>query len=571
MKIYNFENKSAEIESFESNLYSMEDKSFLLLGGDVNMHNHETIDELELKIQKESLVTPENIWGTLGWKDKSKNFDLKGKVQFSEYGTQHYKENQNKQIRNIWTINPLSKSSNFSVLERTINLDETIFQVDKLNCSYQDIPALRLTLFVQPDEGAIVYYEHNSKDSSDTTSPMIEYILHQGKKDADRQNYYIPITPKFKVDYDEETNKLILNLKEDNTSFVIKILTFKRDPLIAGDLFNQTKNQINLWTKNKQAQRMSSLESLERKDSRSIYPYLGESKYALWTFDKNSNTFKTASFSETIEGRLINFNKKTLLLLHGTFSETDGSYRKLYYKDGTVLKELMQNEIYDQIISFDHPTVSRDIFDNTKELYRQIGSSKFSKPIDILGYSRGGLFSKWLACDDNPAFKVGKILNFSPAKGVGYFEKAEYLEKLLSILQYVMPSAVGKLITFLAQESADFFLNLPGCQQMTPGSESLNKILNSSFKHSSTSLKNIVADWDRNLMPNFFYKLGGQSFDNILKSCLGSKHDWVVGFEQQKSGPHPYQSITSMHTKNFDKKFVKLDDTHQIIYNFFKK
>jgi hypothetical protein len=571
LKTYHFEGKSGKNKNFESNLYSVTNKSFLLLGSELNTHNDEIVNELKLKIKKESLVTPETIWGTLGWKNKDKKFDLKGNVQFSEYGTHHYKENQNKQIRNVWTINPLSKSSDFSILERTINFDKTLFEVDQIKCTYQDIPAIRLTLFTQPEEAAIVYYEHQSKDTSDDTSPLIEFILHQEKKESDRQDYYIPVTPKFKIDYDEASKKLILNPKEENTSFTIKILTFKRHDLIAGDLFNQAKNQINLWTKEKHKGLMSGPEMMGRKDPRPIYPYLGDSKYALWVFDTHNNEFQSIPLIKNRNKRRIDFSKKTLLLLHGTFSNTWGSYGKLYGEDGTVLKELIEEGHYEQIISFDHPTISRDVFDNSKELYRLIGTNKFSQSVDILGYSRGGLFSKWLACDkDNPIFEVGKILNFSPAKGVGYFKKAEYVEKLLSVLQYFMPSSVGKMITFFAQESAEFFLDLPGCQQMTPDSKRLDEILKAKFKYPSTTLKNIVADWDISLRTGFFSKLGGQSLDMIIKPFLGSKHDWVVGFEEQKSGDHPYQSIVSMHTKNFDKEFVKPYDTHKIIYDFFK-
>ncbi|MBL4648405.1 MAG: hypothetical protein JKY03_01645 [Aureispira sp.] len=532
MKTYHFEDKSGKNKNFESNLYSMTNKSFLLLGSDLNTHNDEIVNELKLKTKKKSLVTPETIWGTLGWKNKDKKLDLKGNIQFSEYGTHHYKENQNKQIRNIWTINPLSKSNDFSVLERTINLDETLFEIEQLKCTYQDIPALRLTLFTQPGEAAIVYYEHQSKDTPDDTSPLIEFILRQEKKESDRQDYYIPITPKFKIDYDEASKKLILDPKEEKTSFTIKILTFKRHDLIAGDLFNEAKNQINLWTKEKQMGRMSGPEMIGRKDPRPISPYLGDSKYALWIFDADDNEFQSIPLIKNRNRRRIDFNKKTLLLLHGTFSNTCGSYGKLYGEDGTVLKELIKDGHYEQIISFDHPTISRDVFDNSKELYRLIGTNKFSESVDILGYSRGGLFSKWLASDeDNPIFKVGKILNFSPAKGVGYFEKAEYLEKLLSVLQYFMPSAVGKLITFFVQESAEFFLELPGCRQMTPGSKRLDKVLKADFKYPSTTLKNIVADWNVSLRTNFFSKLNGQSLDIIVKYFLGSKHDWVVGFE----------------------------------------
>lgn len=569
MKTYHFENNFDKEKSFESNLYFKEKKSFLLLGSDVNTDNDSNTTELELKINRASFVTPETIWGTLGWKGQDNYFDLKGKIHFSEYGIEHYKESKNEQVRNIWTINPLSQSSNFSVLERTINLDDILFDLDHLECTYEDIPALRLTLFIQPEEGAIVYYEHNSPNPSSTTSPVIEFILPQEKKDKDRQDYYIPINPKFDIDYNELNKKLILTPKKETANFTIKILTFQRHDLIPTDLFHEAKNQINLWTKTRQKKQFSGLETLRKKAPRPIYPYLGDSKYAMWKFDANNNTFIPASFSKEPEKDLILFNKKTLLLIHGTFSDTPGSYGKLYNTNGTVLKELMDKNHYQQIIAFDHPTISRNVFDNSHELYRQIGSNHFDKPVDILGYSRGGLLSKWLACDDNPAFKVGKILNFSPAKGVGYFEKAEYVGKVLSVMKYLMPSAVGKLITFLAQESASFFLDQPGCLQMKPDSLPLTKVLDAKFKHSSTSLKNIAADWDKSLINSFILRIGGTSFDNVLKYILGSKHDWVVGFEEQKSGPHPYQSIVSMHTKNFDKDYVASHDIHKMIYDFF--
>lgn len=83
--------------------------------------------------------------------------------------------------------------------------------------------------------------------------------------------------------------------------------------------------------------------------------------------------------------------KRILLLVHGTFSSTVGSYGALgAYEWGRQFLEGAINR-YDQVIGFDHRTLSVDPLSNAMDLLNHIGGMNQPVHLDIISFSRGGL------------------------------------------------------------------------------------------------------------------------------------------------------------------------------------
>ena|GEM_PF-2058615 len=96
---------------------------------------------------------------------------------------------------------------------------------------------------------------------------------------------------------------------ERTTSFIIKILTFKRNPLKAKELLVEAFNTLNI----------------KKQLGESIANYVGQSKYDVLLYKRQINNFDTVG-----AGHPIDFNARTLILVHGTFASTEGSYGGLY-------------------------------------------------------------------------------------------------------------------------------------------------------------------------------------------------------------------------------------------------
>jgi hypothetical protein len=85
--------------------------------------------------------------------------------------------------------------------------------------------------------------------------------------------------------------------------------------------------------------------------------------------------------------------RKTLLLIHGTFSNNDHLLEELKStKDGREFLGLILNR-YDDIFAFDHPTLSVGPVLNALDLARLFAD--FKNPIDVITHSRGGLVARW--------------------------------------------------------------------------------------------------------------------------------------------------------------------------------
>ncbi len=508
---------------------------------------------------------PEKVWATLGWKNDNP-FNPSGSIEFSEKG-HHESESKVtlKEIGAIWNFNPLSGEAGF-VKERYINFDKVDFNLENKLYRADEIPELRLTLFLGDDEGAVVYYQHSDvdkyRDDDADTEAEIEYILPQPTTTEvgttrDRLTYHFPIIPSG-VDEDENNPEYVRFTGQDReTSFIIKILTFKRHKLKEQHLLVEAINTLNVKAAGNNA--------LHRK--------YGEDKYKLLVYNASKNDF------DPVEADAIDFDKKTLLLIHGTFSSIHGSYGGTYLDpDNLILKKLIEDNVFEQIIGFNHPTITHNAKQNANILYEFLGDNRFKEPISLVGTSRGALVCKYLASDPvNTNFIVDRILTYSGANGVHYFSAAKGVVHFFKILKKTAGPA-GKVLTAFAQFSAEFFLSQPGSLQMKPGHESLTDILDAKPLSPSTRYQCVAADWDKSLHRKWRKRVPRVILDALIKLILGRKNDWVVNFENQKEAPFHYSNIPieikAGHTKVLQVKHVipvpkTAPNPHEIMYNFF--
>ncbi len=93
---------------------------------------------------------------------------------------------------------------------------------------------------------------------------------------------------------------------------------------------------------------------------------------------------------------LPNRQAKVLLLLHGTFSSTRGSFAQLCSGAATALRGWLHE--YDAVLGFDHHTLSRGPEENAADVCDALRSRRWSHDVrlDIVGFSRGGLVARCL-------------------------------------------------------------------------------------------------------------------------------------------------------------------------------
>ncbi len=103
---------------------------------------------------------------------------------------------------------------------------------------------------------------------------------------------------------------------------------------------------------------------------------------------------------------------RTLLLVHGTFSSTAGSFGGLTATPhGQALLQHWRQR-YDHIVGFDHATLSEDPVENAAMLYDALQRAGRPGALDIVCFSRGGLVTRVLTqevFDDDWYGSVGSI------------------------------------------------------------------------------------------------------------------------------------------------------------------
>lgn len=541
-----------------------------------------------MKMKKQVETPVHEIWGTLGWKDNSP-FHEKGELKFSKEGNfdngvsngATYQLTQD-HIDDIISINPdLEEGGTNQVRERYINFDEMEFTLPD-TFILRELPELRLTLYLQKDEGAIVYYQHGKRNDWKDEDAFVEYILHDGKDStSDRKTYYFPVEPKYKLEAVDEENELFRQTGElSDNSFVIKILTFKQRDTKDKDVFKHQSLKLNNYLKAKNQLNPSNV----------VFELVGKEKYAFLVFDPTNNTNPEygGGFVKVENANQIVQNKKTLFLIHGTFVNTNKSFHDLLIKNGTQpshLQSMLLNTDFEQIVALDHPTISQNAKQNAEWLYHRMDDLGICLDgVDIITTSRGALIAEYMASDPDAQSRIGtihKVMMFSAANGCGYFTFARGLSLVLSVWKKSASGPIAKIILTIVQGGIDAFRDMEGCKQMTPGDASLTHILNTAPRNVNIKYKTVASDWDRCLVLNekWIRRVGACSLDFLIKGILGKKHDWVIGFKAQETVPvnshsHEKEERKSIHGRYLEAGYVKdkncqvIADPHQSIVDF---
>ncbi len=546
--------------SLEEIATKAEDKKHYVLLGDTDITKSELLKEaIEGKIgtKNKNEFVP-GFWGTLGMPDDSP-IDFSGNLQMSKYGNETSTGEVAKDIQALKDFKLITNTDNARVIERFINFDnitfnepaEIIYSKNDKEEMENNIPKLRLTVFLQSDEGALVCYEHCKDPSDNDEDKFLEYIFPEDEPlgNRDRLNYIFPIVP-LKLIEDDGNGNPAWGI-EHHHSFIIKVLIFKRET---------------------QATPSIQLQSIFNTIDTNAYPSsaIGEiNKYGLILFDSKANDWIDGRESELN----IDCKVKTLFLFHGTFVNTRHSFKGLLEtnylgNEKSWLQQMIENGKYKQVIGFDHPSVMEDAEQNANVLlaiFNKYNINFTGNPVDVITTSRGGLVAKYLIYLTDK-FPVNKVAHIACANGVGYFTPygKGQINLILSLLKTVLSGlpAVGEILG-LFQFGVNASFNLPGFLQMTPGHQKLTTILSSkpSAINTNAVFQTIVGDWDKKLVDGKLKRILATGADWEIRKILGEENDWVVGTNEQKLLPDGYYTNQPREVNTFHTNYLLYEQT----------
>ncbi|MCG8696580.1 MAG: amidohydrolase family protein [Bacteroidales bacterium] len=524
-------------------LASQDDKKFVILGSEKATRPHFVESVILPKINKEIADSIPGFWGTLGFAD-DKPIDWQGHLEISSNGNDQFTGVVKEEVELIMECHPQLKENQSSILEYFISFEHVNFSMPEV-FSLDKIPKLRLDIMLEPHEGAIVFYQSDKVNNDDTS---IAYIHPQPTENhdihnRDRLTYLFDIIPQYELQ--EAPNMpgfYQLDTQKSDLPFIIKIITFQR-------VFDSISPETVLNSKNLLHQAHDELVK-----NRLIKPH------KLLVFDRESNEFIDATPGNTYDDR------KTLLLIHGTFSDTEGSYGDLYGEKGTWLKDVTNPDLpkhYEQVLAFDHPTFFEGAAENIDALYKwldKVAIANFKQEVDLLGSSQGGLLVQYLANLDNLRIPVGKAVLIASANGVEYLTDAQFVEKFFTLLKHLFKFTGQKglqIISSIVQHSAEFVLKQPGMQIMTPGNPQLNNIINNTPYREETIYWPIIDDFNdscvhaKNPFILFLKRKAANAVDRITQLLLGKYNDWVVNTKNQFLIPAKYCAIPNYNPSKF--------------------
>ncbi len=537
MKIFDLKNHEHHV---------FREKNFILLGND-NLSDLKKF--ISNKLKRMIKDKRKDFWGTLGRAD-GKKVNWNGHVHFSKTGNLDSNGATLSEIKSLYQLHPEIAESKEKVVEYCVSFDKVEFEELLGEFKLGELPKIRLTIFLEPTQGAVAFYDHYEGEYEHGKDSEVEYILPEPTKNhttnRDRLTYIFDAVPQMEIEQvnpDEElTEDTLFRVKPGalSHSLAVKVLLFRRENH-EGDHQKTVKTIVDRINLN--------------------------DKYKLQVFDPQKNEFFDVHDDNDYT---IDTSLKTLLLIHGTFSSTEGSYYGLIDEMNPQNKGWLQQQIidgnYKQVIAFNHPTISEDPQANIKVLKQLMAGVKFksSNPVDVLTYSRGGLVGKCLIGDDdmqNNFIPVGKVAMASCASGVHYFTAAANIGKYLTYLRkYLLKTGhpIAGIVLGFAQMSGKYFLNLPGPQSMTLGSDSLKEILRKTPVLDITEIQPIVGDWDKSLAADKSWvgQMSRRGLDKIITLICKGPNDWVVATSRQKVMPlgnvKPPIDMKALHTTYFN-------------------
>jgi len=232
----------------EKELFNAQHK-FLYLGDSSYLKHPDNNEYVNKKLSKSDNTYNGKFWGTLGYFDKSR-IDWNGKLKYSKDGNFDMHEGVTDELKQVLVDatgeNELNKSE---IRERFISFDNVIFPED-----ISKKKSLRLTLFLNSDEGALVFYQYYDKDefNEDVKNHKgfdYDFIFPEATQNEaglvdfntdkrDRLTYEIEILPK-EIFTNIEDADLITKLR-----FVVKILTFKRKATSNKSIIEKAEQKI---------------------------------------------------------------------------------------------------------------------------------------------------------------------------------------------------------------------------------------------------------------------------------------------------------------------------------------
>lgn len=445
------------------------------------------LDQVADRIFRRNKAPLDDFWGTVGRQD-GQSVDWSGTLVCSGKGNDRSTGLTGQEVDLLRSIYPGIAASNTRVIEKVLAFDQVKFG------TAPGSRKIRLTVMLQDYESAVVYLQHTDQSDETSQSGMIEYVLPQDETDTgsrDRMTYYFDVPP------------FSSNIQGGpGTRFVVKVLTFRRDGTVLDQLLRGF-----------------------------------DTEYNFKRYNPASNAFEV--ITDPVQS--IDPAKRTLLLIHGTFSHTEKSYGDLCMQvepngESWLQKVLGQGGKYQQIIGFDHPTVFESPLDNAGQLYLRLNGKKFTDTVDIITTSRGGLVGKSVinnAGINQNLFSVERAATVACANGVGYLDTAENISRFLSVAKLVVGNQGAKLILGLVQKGVDYIRNQPGLEAMKPGSATLTQILGTAPAH--TAMRYMPVCGNFNLAPDA--TAVQRSVDWLIGKILSGENDWVVGTNEQAIMP----------------------------------
>jgi len=517
----------------------------------------------------------EKIWGTLGWAN-DKHLAATGNITFSENGNINHK-GVTKETVDLLKEQNVEIQNYSDICERFIDFSEITFLNVPKNITSEEEIHLRFDLFLEKDEGALVYLEENpigEFHSKDAEMYLITPESTDKNYSQDRYSLSYRFTYSFNKKFEQDGNTIKLTEKNDDekTQFALKVLTFPRH-----------ESNLKIYTE-KVAKNLNKVTDFGTDLAHKGLNKLGEKKYEMYKFVSPGNKDE---FLAVDQNNQIDDSLKTLLLIHGTFSSVDGSFKELLNPnpfDSTnrsVLQQLIDNNTFEQIIAFNHPTASHSVKENVDWLLKLLDDKIFKHPVDVITTSRGALIAETISSYDKAYrnIKLNKLLTFAPAHGSDLLKVAKGLDRLLSMLKKTTSKAGWGYVLAISQFSIKAIRTQPGLEVMMPESEELKKIL-SSNPINEIRIKSMVGDFDQLLIDERFNKWIANGLDKLLWLTFKSENDWVIGCPEQRKQMSGFNAkyeknfeYNCIHGKQFDpnhplKNGVKAD-VRKVIFDYF--